>query len=711
MKPVKYDRISVIPGRVRLYVPEIHKSRQYASNVECHLSNTYGVVLAKASHTTGRVLIIYNESLLNMDDLAALLSKDMDLTNGCNQYPDTLRNRSGFLPFPNTIMPGLLLLYNFLRNWLSGRQFFSRSFSLFNIESALAFYAGYPIFKKSLFELLRSRKVTQEALIASAVITSLLSGQSTLGLFILFFHSLFNTLKFMLSERINSNIRRFTYKLSSSVFRVSRNGNDRIEVAGLKIGDIIRLNNNNISPADGVITTGKAIVDQSPVTGEAIPVFKNLGDSVYAGTIIKAGIIELRVTKVNHPLQTTGEITKSGFRNLSPDDLSYTLPSKMIFYYFLFSIFILILTRDFARFAFMLAAAYPYGADLSLLYSIDTVIKSAFCRSILIKNPLSVLKGARVNSVVFDKTGTLTAGKPEINHIVPLDGNYSSDDIISIAASCEYRYKHPLSEAILEEAKNRDISFSIAKNSRYSIGEGVSAVVGNKKITIGSYKFMKKRQINIDIYQVDADILSRLGISIVYIAADRKPIGLIGVSDKLKEQSTEVIRSLRALGILDLYIVTGDSYQHSFKTSQELGIGNLYASMLPEEKEALINKLKKDNVVAMVGDGINDSEALNQSDVSILISDNISNLPNKIGDASVIGDNIKNIPAFFRLCKYSRQINYQNLIISTGISATALGAASISLINPLTPGALHIANTLLLYLNSKRILNYDKKSD
>lgn len=401
-----------------------------------------------------------------------------------------------------------------------------------------------------------------------------------------------------------------------------------INIEEVEEGDIVLVKPGEKIPVDGVVIEGHTSVDESMLTGESIPVEKKAGDKIVGASINKNGVIKFRATKVGKDtalsqiikLVEEAQGSKAPIAKLADIIAGYFVPIVMgvalisgITWYISGEPLIFSLTI----FISVLVVACPCALGLATPTAIMVGTGKGAENGVLIKSGGALESAHRIETVVFDKTGTITEGKPKLTDIITLD-NYTEEEVLQIAASAEKGSEHPLGEAIVKEAEEKNISL-LNLDKFYAIpGHGIEVEINNNRIYLGNEKLMKDKNIDISLKE-ESDKLAGEGKTPMYISVNGKLEGIIAVADVVKESSKKAIDMLHEMGI-EVAMITGDNKKTASAIAKQVGIDVVLAQVLPEDKSNEVKKLQeKDKVVAMVGDGINDAPALAQADIGIAI--------------------------------------------------------------------------------------------
>jgi P-type Cu+ transporter len=492
-----------------------------------------------------------------------------------------------------------------------------------------------------------------------------------------------------------------------------------VQVKDIKPGDIVLVKPGERIPVDGIIIEGFASVDESVITGESMPVEKKPGDSVIGSTLNKAGSFKFRVTNVGK------DTVFSKIIQLVKDSLASKPPIQKLADK-VASVFVPIVI-SIATLSFIIWYLLGYGFTFALMNFIATLIVACPCAlglatptaivvaagksaemGILIKNGNALEIANKINLVVFDKTGTITYGKPEVTDIIKL-GNLTEDEILRLSASVERNSEHPLAEAIVRYARVRNLKLYEPKNFFSVPGQGVLADVDSSEVAVGNLTFMSNLGIDAKKFENTIDILSNEGKTPVFIAVDKRIVGIIAIADTIKHDAKETILNLKKLGI-DVAILTGDNYKTARAIANKIGVDKVFAEVLPEQKSEKIEELKKSGyIVAMVGDGINDAPALAKADVAIAIGSG-TEVASATADIILLKDDIKGVLQLIKISSKTYKIIKQNLfwaffynIILIPIAAGVLYPFTGLLLKPVFASLSMSFSSILVVTNSLRI--------
>jgi heavy metal translocating P-type ATPase len=508
-----------------------------------------------------------------------------------------------------------------------------------------------------------------------------------------------------------------------------------IEVAPseIKIDDIIVVRPGEHIAIDGVIVKGEATIDQSLITGESIPVERSVGDEVYSGTINKMGAIEVRATKVGRDTTVAkiekmiveSQAKKAPVERTVDRFARYFVPTILIL-----AVIVYLITLDIHRAITLLIVACPCALVLGTPTAVVAAIGSAARRGILIKGGEALEASGRINRIIFDKTGTLTLGKPKVTSIKGVGKcGHKEEDILQLAAAAERFSEHPLAGAILDRAKEQDVVIMAPDDFKVKKGVGVEVrqngmhiIVGNRGLLRDNYLELSPEledYMNTKEQQGETALIIVHGIepcnsAVVMNSADdiccpKEVCGVLELIDPPREQSGEAMRLLRSGGARIIALYTGDNPRTASAIAHKVGIDEVIAELSPEDKANRINGLKgQGNVIAMVGDGINDAPALAAADVGIAMGVVGSDIAVQAANIVILNDDILSVPRITALGKKALSIIKQNLAFALIFNTVMIGLASYGIIGMIAAAVFHQASSLAVILNSMRLLRWER---
>jgi len=724
-----------------------------ASNIESALKKVSGVVNAQVNFASEKAYIEFEPQKLNVQALIAVIDK----AGYKALIPEVLQDkekelkdkevRSLKIKFIIAIILSSILMFISMGPCLGIgiHKFIMDNMTLTQFLLATGvLVCGYQFFTRGFLILIKSHIANMDTLVAigvgSAYLYSLLVsiaiwlGNKSFGMNNLYYEVAAFLLSFILlgkylealTKRKTSQAIKNLMSLRPKTTTVIRGGVEQeISVEELKVGDIVIVKPGQRIPVDGKVIEGYSSVDESMITGESIPVEKNINDTVIGGTINKSGSFKFKATKVGR--QTTlaqiiklieeAQGSKAPVQELADKIAGVFVPVVLAIALFSFCIWFFVLGKSFAfaltTFIAVLIIACPCALGLATPTAVMVGTGVAAENGIIIKNAASLQMAHEIKAIIFDKTGTLTQGKPQVTDII----SYSADEkeVLRLTASIEKQSEHPLAEAIVNASLSKGIPISDITEFESFPGKGVAGKLGSSEIILGNRKLVQDKKIDIQIAISDLDRLEYQGKTVMLLAKDYKLIGMVAVRDKIKEFSREAIQKLKRMG-KDIIMITGDNKRTSQAIARELDIDRVFAEVLPQDKVEKIKRLQSEGLkVAFVGDGINDAPALTQADLGIAIGTG-TDVAIESGDIILIKDDLRDVVMGIELSQYAIKKIKQNLfwaffynIIGIPIAGGALYPFTGFLLSPIIAGVAMAFSSVSVVSNSLLMRRYKRK--
>ena len=486
-----------------------------------------------------------------------------------------------------------------------------------------------------------------------------------------------------------------------------------IKISDLQVGNIVVIKPGDKIPADGIIVWGSSAIDEAMITGESIPAEKNIGSKVISGTINKNGAFNFRVTEIGDNtvlaqiirLVEQAQSSKPPIQKLVDKIASVFVPVVILIAIITFIVWMIIgghnsFSVALINFVAVLIIACPCALGLATPTAIIVGSGLGASNGILIRNGESLEIAQKITTVIFDKTGTLTEGKPAVSEIVPL--NISENELLQISASLESKSGHPLAIAIVETAKSKNISLSQPESFQNLSGFGLTGIVNGHALLIGNLNLMSEYSIKTEIVKEQFDKLAIGGRTVIYIAIDGELKGMIAVEDKLKESSVRAIKELNEMKIKTV-MLTGDNYKTAEEIAKKVGISEYRAEVLPDEKANIVKEYQnKGEVVAMVGDGINDSPALAQADVGIAIGTG-TDVAIETAQITLVQGNLLGVSKAINLSRHTISTIKQNLFWAFIYNTVGIPLAALGMLNPMIGALAMSLSSVSVVSNSLRL--------
>ena len=571
--------------------------------------------------------------------------------------------------------------------------------------------SGIPMLLLAMTRLIREKWISSALLIAIAMVASLLIGEVFAAGEVAWIMALGALLEDWTVERAKKGLRNLI-NLTPQTGRIITDGTEEvIPVDEIRLGDTLRILPGESVPVDGEIIKGTSSLDQSIMTGESLPVDKKVGDEVFCGTMNLYGTIDIKATSLgeNSSLQKLIDLVKAADEKQAPTQriadkwATWLVPVALAI-----AIAAWIVTGNLERGVTVLVVFCPCALILATPTAIMAAIGQATKYGVLIKSGEALETLGGLNTLVFDKTGTLTYGNLEVSDVISLKEDLPSEELLKIVASCEKLSEHPLAKAIVKNAKEAQINIEEPQDFKMYPGKGVTCTNSYGKVYAGNSKFLSEYNIDVDV-DCQMDKLKHEGKASIIVALNGEVIGLIGLSDVIREDSKDMIEKLHDLGT-ETILLTGDNSETANYFAGQVGIGKVFGNLLPEEKLSWIEKLKSEGKkVCMIGDGVNDAPALKTADVSVAMGSVGSYVAIEAADIALLGDDIGKIPYLKKLSNSTLFTIKANIAMSMAINAAAIVCSVLGLLNPVTGAIVHNAGSCLVVLNAA--LLYDRHFD
>ncbi|MFN8401111.1 MAG: heavy metal translocating P-type ATPase [Anaerolineales bacterium] len=571
------------------------------------------------------------------------------------------------------------------------------------------------------FEALKEKTLNVDLLMILAALGAAAIGQPAEGATLLFLFSLSNTLQTYAMDRSRKAIEKLLdlRPAQATVRRGSRL--ITLPIEQLTLGDVVLVRPGERFPIDGEVISGESDVDQATITGESMPVHKQINDLVFAGTVNGTGSLEIRVTrlakdttlarivKMVEDAQATKANTQQMLDTFEEKYAIFVLAAAVLLIFVPWLLLGQAFQPTFYRAMTWLVVASPCALVISTPASILSAIANGARNGVLFKGGVHLEKTATLKVLAFDKTGTLTSGKPALSELHSFS-DMKEDEMLRLVAALESRSEHPLARAIVQAAHSRDLNLPPSMDFRAIPGQGVEGSVSSHHLWIGNERMFIERDVIIP-----AEILNKAGdmqgegqtAMFVYEVKTQTFLGLLGVADTLREDAVEMIKALKATGIEHVVMLTGDNTKVAAKIAARAGVDEFHADLLPQDKVMVLKSLqKKYGPVAMVGDGVNDAPSLATADIGIAMGGAGTDVAIETADVVLMSDDLRKIPFSIGLARQARKVVWQNLTFALAVIVLLIASAFGANL-PLPLGVVgHEGSTVLVVLNGLRLLGY-----
>ena len=596
---------------------------------------------------------------------------------------------------------GALTLGNFVFKGSVGTGIISKFTSL---QALASLGLSAPIAKSALDGLKRDLRPNADFLTVTSIVASLLLGNANSALMILALSDLAEMMTAYTIEKTRSSIKQMLSVEDGSVWRVKEDGSlERCNIAEAKAGDLIEAHTGEKIAVDGTVRSGSAVVDQSAITGEFVPVERHEGDEVFAGTVVKNGNIRIEARKVGDEtvvsrivgMVEASELKKAPIQRYADRFSNYLVPLN-----FLLSLSVGLATRNPQKALKMLVIDYSCGIKLSTATAFSAAINSAVKQGILIKGGAYIEQMSEANTVLLDKTGTITEGRPKIVSAQVLVDDLDEKEVLALAMAAEETSSHPLASAILAYGAEQGVKIPAHGEVVTEISRGSRTDVEGRIVRVGNLKYMRENGVSARY------TLPEPGGAIAnYVGVNDEIVGVLFAMDSPRENVRRAVNSLRYDGVGDIELLTGDMDAQAALVAELVGADGYQAQLLPEEKAEAVLKLQTHgNGVVMVGDGINDAPALAYADVGISLGGKSTDIAIETSDVVISRDDPMMIYALRRLSRETMRIVQQNFAMVVGINTVGLILGASSGISVMMSALMHNMSTILVVANSLRLM-------
>ena len=561
----------------------------------------------------------------------------------------------------------------------------------------------YPLVKTGFMDLIHERKVGTEIFVTIATIVAVLGGETVAGAVLMVIILIAEFIAELNMDRARASIKDLIGSVPQVALRRGIEGEQEIAIDQLIAGDIVLVRAGEKIPVDGSIVAGAASINEAPITGESLPKDKSMGELVFAGTIVASGALDIKTEKVGGDttfariigLVENAEAAQAPVQKLADKVASWLIPVV-----FVFLIAVYIVTRDVRMIVTLLIFTSPAELGLATPLVMIAAIARAARHGILVKGGLYLESLAKVDVMVFDKTGTLTANKPEVVRVEVSDSQFTAMDLLSLAAAADRRSAHPLAKAVVDYATLKNVTVPEPDQYEQLQGRGVIATVSGRAVLVGNAALLLENGVRLTAAAEDG------GQTPVHVAVDGQFAGVIFIADLLRPGAREALLQLKATGVKRLVMLTGDNEATAQAVAKELGVDEVRANLMPEDKVKAIEELKNQgHRVAMIGDGINDAPALASADVGIAMGGGGTQSALEAADIVLMTDDLSKIVGARAIARRAYRTIQENLFVGVGVvHVLGITAALMGWIGPIQAALIHLGPDILVFVNSAKLL-------
>jgi manganese-transporting P-type ATPase C len=706
--------VSDAAGRMRIQVEWVRSDSRRAVAVEEAVAQQNGVRVVHAYPRTGSVVVWYSPRRCDRSSVLAAINGAAhvaaELIPARAPHSSEIRNTDVL----RMVIGGAALTLLGVRRYVFARPpLLGPSGRL--VATGVTVFTGYPFLRGALRSL-RSGRAGTDALVSAATVASLILRENVVALTVLWLLNIGEYLQDLTLRRTRRAISELLRGSQDTAWIRLTDGPQagteiQVPIDTVQIGDEVVVHDHVAIPVDGEVVDGEAIVDQSAITGETLPVSVMVSARVHAGSVVVRGRVVVRaravgnqttigriITRVEEaqhdraPIQTVGENFSRRF-----------VPTS-----FIVSAITMAVTGDVRRAMTMLLIACPCAVGLATPTAISAAIGNGARRGILIKGGSHLEQAGRVDAIVFDKTGTLTVGRPVVTNIVAMHSDWEPEQVLAYAASSEIHSRHPLAEAVIRSTEERHISIPPHEECEVLVGLGMRTWADGRTLLLGSPSLLRAEKVKVSKKASEwVDKLRRQAETPLLLAVDGTLVGLISLRDEVRPEAAKVLKKLRANGIRRIVMLTGDHPEIAKVVAGELGIDEWRAEVMPEDKLEVVRELQSDGyVVGMVGDGINDAPALAAADIGIAMGLAGTDVAVETADVALANDDLHRLLDVGDLGARAVDVIRENYGMSIAVNAAGLLIGAGGALSPVLAAILHNASSVAVVANSSRLIRY-----
>jgi Cu2+-exporting ATPase len=696
-------------GRVRLHVPALCRKKSLAESVLAWLRSQNGVRSARINYHCSSLVLEFDPAyedifrlllgqlrLMTLDDLASMINmgaRDV----GRHEAKELVAKQTVTPPSYPLALPTVALGLAFAANPL-----------LRAVNIPLMLWNAYPIAARAHRVWRKEGRLNVDFLDTLAIAASLIQGNHVAGSLITWLVKLGDWIRDLTaagSRRAVGDLLEFRNRTAWIV----RDGSVvSIPSEQVEVGDEVVVFAGEMIAVDGEIIQGEALIDQKTITGEGLPVMRGVGEAAFAATVLREGRITIRAESVGGQTaagQIVSLIDSAPVGDTRMQNHAERLADRLVMPTLGIATGATVLSGDVNRFLSLVIVDYGTGIRVAAPTAVLSSMTHAARNGIIIKSGRHMERLAEIDTVVFDKTGTLTRGAPEVIDVIGYQNCIEGNHLIGLAAAAESRLQHPVADALRRKAVALNVEVPPCEEPRYAVGLGVEGQVNGYYVHVGNERFMHQNGIRVDRAALDRTRLEERGYSCLYVATDGTLAGLAPYADQVRHESPAIIRRLHGLGISNTVMMTGDNGVVARAVTERLGLSRHFSDMLPSDKAEVVQLLQKEgHVVAMVGDGINDSPALSFADVGVAMKHG-AEVTHESADVVLMEDSLEKLIEAIQISRRAVKLIKQNYVIVVGMNTLALGLALPGgLISPSVTALISNGSAIIASLNAMRPL-------
>ncbi|ASX02009.1 manganese-exporting P-type ATPase CtpC [Mycobacterium intracellulare] len=702
--------ISDAAGRMRVAVAWVRANSRRAVAVEEAVAKCEGVRVVHAYPRTGSVVVWYSPRRCDRSSVLAAIGDAAhvaaELIPARAPHSTEIRNADVL----RMVIGGAALALLGMRRYVFARPpLLGPSGRLF--ATGVTVFTGYPFLRGALRSL-RSGKAGTDALVSAATVASLVLRENVVALTVLWLLNIGEYLQDLTLRRTRRAISELLRGNQDTAWLRLDDGSEvQVPIDTVQIGDEVVVHDHVAIPVDGEVVDGEAVVNQSAITGENLPVSIVAGAHVHAGSVVVRGRLVVRASAIGN--QTTigriiARVEEAQHDRAPIQTVGENFSRRFVPTSFIVSAITLAITGDVRRAMTMLLIACPCAVGLATPTAISAAIGNGARRGILIKGGSHLEQAGRVDAIVFDKTGTLTVGRPVVTNIIALHKDWQPEQVLAYAASSEIHSRHPLAEAVIRSTEERHITIPPHEECEVLVGLGMRTWADGRTLLLGSPGLLRSEKVRVSKKASEwVDRLRQQAETPLLLAVDGTLVGLISLRDEVRPEAADVLKELRANGIRRVVMLTGDHPDIAEVVARELGIDEWHAEVMPEDKLAAVRELQDEGfIVGMVGDGINDAPALAAADIGIAMGLAGTDVAVETADVALANDDLHRLLDVRDLGARAVDVIRENYGMSIAVNAAGLIIGAGGALSPVLAAILHNASSVAVVANSSRLIRY-----
>ncbi len=604
---------------------------------------------------------------------------------------------------------GILILVSWaLAFWEVGPYFLNAGLAL-----VATLFGGFQRFVAGFSDIFK-RKITVNVFVTVALIATVIVGEFRAAAIIVFIMAVAGALESYTLDKTRRSIRNLIDLTPRTA--IVRRGKSEITlpVGEIQPGDVVVVRPGERISVDGIVIAGAGSVNQAPITGESMPIEKFRGSEVFSGTLNETGRLDIQTTKTGENttlakivhLVEEAQQTKAPIQNIADRFTVWFLPAVIVL-----SVIGFLTSGDLKVAVSILLVACPCAFAIATPTAVTAGISNLARRAVLVKGGMFLELAGKLDTLLVDKTGTVTFGRPAVVGVFSF-GDKSKDDVLRLAAIAEKYSEHPLARAVMALSDERQLEVPDPDDFKVEIGMGVTAIWDDKEILVGREDFLRENGVSVtpgDVSRAVSD-QTQQGRTAILVANDMSIVGMIAIADEIRPEASQVIASLKAMGVQHITMLTGDNYSVAKSVAEEIGVDDFQAELLPEQKQHIIKELQdKGHITGMIGDGINDAPALALADVGIAMGGAGTDVAIETADVTLMNDELSRVADFLWMSKKVFRRIKLNIFFSIIYNAVGLTLGSLAMLTPVLAvifqeaGCITVvfSSTLLLWSRSK----------